>query len=88
MIYRGPGYLAVIWFGSSLSLLSRQQVTSLSQSSYVSPFELTDGREGGAGRGAESYFREKAWSSINHSIFSALYLLKQNLLQVRNKSYI
>jgi hypothetical protein len=29
-----------------IGTLSRQQVVSLSQSSCVSPFELTDGREG------------------------------------------
>jgi hypothetical protein len=33
----------------------------------VSPVELTDGRKGGVG-GAKSYEREKAWSSLNHSI--------------------
>jgi hypothetical protein len=53
------------------SPLFRQQVVSLSQSSSVSPVELSDGREGGRGRGAKSYDREKAWPSINHSIHSA-----------------
>ncbi len=55
-------------FGSSLttSSLSRQQVVSLSQSSCVSPVELTEGG------GAKSYDREKARSSINHSIVSAI----------------
>jgi hypothetical protein len=44
--------------------LSRQQVVSLSQSSC-----LTQG--GGEGvEGAKSYDREKAWSSIKHSILS------------------
>jgi hypothetical protein len=54
-----------------LPLLSRQQVVSLSQSSCVSPVKLNDrrGREVGW-RGAKSYDREKAWSSINHSILS------------------
>jgi hypothetical protein len=51
--------------------LSRQQVVSLSQSSIVSPVELSDGR-GGEGVGEEQNYTkgEKAWSSINHSIFS------------------
>ncbi len=31
---------------------------------------LTDGRGGGGGGGAKSYECEKAWASINHSIFS------------------
>ncbi len=45
---------------------SRQQVVSLPQSSCVSSL-LT-----GGGRGwAETYEREKSWSSINHSILSA-----------------
>jgi hypothetical protein len=38
----------------------------------VSPFELTDGREGDeVEEEAESYDGEKAWSSINNSILSA-----------------
>jgi hypothetical protein len=52
MIYRGPGFLAVVRFGSSpnpLPLLD-QQVVSLSQSFCVLPVELTD--RGGGGRGA------------------------------------
>ncbi len=38
----------------------------------MSPFELTDGREGvgGVGRGSKSFERDEAWPSINHSIFS------------------
>jgi hypothetical protein len=48
---------------------SRQQVVSLSQSSCVSPVELTDGKEG-CGHVVKSYYRDKAWSSINHSLLS------------------
>ncbi len=56
MINRGPGFLAVIWFGSTPTPfpLSHQQVATLSQSSCVSLIELTDGRGG----------REWAWSRI------------------------
>ncbi len=64
MIYRGPGFIAVIWFGffPTPYTLSRQQVVYLSHSSCVSPVE-------GEGRGeAKSYDGEKAWSSINHSL--------------------
>jgi hypothetical protein len=45
-IYIVPSFIAVEWLGSSPtpSPLSRQQVVSLSQSSCVSPVELTDGR--------------------------------------------
>ncbi len=49
---RGPGFLAVVWFGSSFPL-SCKQFISLSQTSYVSPVELTDGR--GVEGGAKSY---------------------------------
>jgi hypothetical protein len=65
MIYRGPGFLAVVLFGSSPCT---PFVVSLSQSSCVSPVELTNGR---GGRGAKTYDDEKAWPSINHSILSA-----------------
>ncbi len=52
--------------------LSLQQIVSLSQSSCVSPVQLTDGRRGGEGGrlGAESYDRKKAWASINCSLLS------------------
>jgi len=48
MIYRGPGFLAVVSFGSSSTPfpLSCQQVVSLSQSFYVSPVQLNDRRGG------------------------------------------
>ncbi len=55
--------------------LSRQQVVSLSQSSWVSLVELADG-EGGVGKGgAKSYDCEKAWSSTNHPIYVWKYFL-------------
>ncbi len=56
----------MIWFLPLPSPpISRKQVVSLSQSSGVSPVEITDGREGGGGgRGAKSRLRE-SWSSIN-----------------------
>jgi hypothetical protein len=44
-----------------LSPLSRQQVVSLSQSSSVSPVQLTEGGVGGW-RGAKSYDRAKTWT--------------------------
>ncbi len=50
--------------------LSRQQLVSLSQSSYVSPVERQGERGGGGGRGSKSYDSEKAWPSINPSIQS------------------
>ncbi len=58
-------------FGSSpiafsTSPISRQQAVSLSQSSCVSPVELTDWivGEGKGGGAAEVYDRERFWSSI------------------------
>jgi hypothetical protein len=60
MIYRGPGFLLSYDSVSRPTLptmlpvpvptLYRQQVVSLSQSSFVSPVKLTDGRKGGRGR--------------------------------------
>jgi hypothetical protein len=61
MIYRGPGFLAVVWFGSStMHPLSRQKFVSLSQSSCVSPVELTDGRGGLEGVGEEPNYKKKS----------------------------
>jgi hypothetical protein len=68
-IYRGPGFLAVVWFCPTPTHLppSRQQVVTLSQSSCVSPVELTDGGEGWAW---SQIIRSLAWPSRNHSIVS------------------
>jgi hypothetical protein len=74
MIYRGPCFLAVVCFGFyPTPATSPVSEMSLSNSSCVSlsPFELTDGREGDeVEEEAESYDGEKAWSSINNSILS------------------
>ncbi len=53
IIYRWPGFLAIVWFGSSPTPLSSQQVVSLSQSSCVSPVEIKCRRGGGGGAGEE-----------------------------------
>jgi hypothetical protein len=47
-------------------LLFRQEIVPLSQSTCVSPVELTD--KGGGGRGAKSYGSDKVWSSLNNFI--------------------
>jgi hypothetical protein len=61
MIYRGPDILAIfmIWLlPPPPSPLSRQQIVSLSQSSYVSPaVELTDGKGGGGREGKDQIIR-------------------------------
>jgi hypothetical protein len=61
MINRGPDFLAVVWFRSQSTYISRvphvsQKVFSLSQSSCVAPVKLADGRGGGGadGGGAKS----------------------------------
>ncbi len=65
MIYREPGFLAAVCFGSSPT----PSPLSVSHSSCVAgrAYWLERGDVGG-GRGAQSYDGEKAWSSINHSI--------------------
>ncbi len=73
MIYRGPGFLAVIWFGSSPNPFSPFPSVSSTGDTQEDEKErqVVDGRGGGQGRGwAESYDHKKAWSSMNHSIFS------------------
>jgi hypothetical protein len=62
MIYRGPGFRAVVWFGSSPHP-SCQQVVALYYYSCVSLVKFTDGWGGG---GAKSYDGEKTWSLINN----------------------
>ncbi len=53
-----------------VTLLSRQQIVSLSQSAYVSPVELADWERGKGMEGAKSCDREKAWLSVNHSVLA------------------
>jgi hypothetical protein len=73
MVYRGSGFLDVVFFGSSPTPYPpHPSVITLSLSSYVLLVELTDGEGGGGGRGAKSYDGEKAWSSTKHSILSGV----------------
>jgi hypothetical protein len=88
--YRGPGFLADVWFGSSSipSSLYSQQVVSLSQSSFASPVDLTDGREGGGdGGGAKSSDGETVWSSLKHSILSVCAPLTIGHIPFRPRKY-
>jgi hypothetical protein len=74
MIFRGPGFLAIVWFDSSPapspSLFLQQVRTGVAthrkteEERQVAKL-LTGGGTGGWG--AKSYDGEKAWSSINHS---------------------
>jgi len=53
--------------------LSRDKVVSLSQSSCMSPVELTDGSgEERVGEELNHTTHKKAWPSTNHSTLSAL----------------
>jgi hypothetical protein len=76
MIYRGPGFLAVVWFSSSPIPFPPYPISSLYlfiSLPVLSPVELTGrrgGGGGGGGRGAKSFDRKKALLSINHSILS------------------
>ncbi len=73
MIPKGPGFLAVVWFGSSPTpfppLLSASCLFFLSLP-VCRRSSLLTGEGGGGGGGAKSYDGEKAWLSINHSILS------------------
>ncbi len=68
MIYRGPGFLAVVWFIPpplpSANCLSFSVFLCLAGRAYYRE------RGGGGERGAKSYNRKKAWPCINHSILS------------------
>ncbi len=65
IIFGGPSFLAVVWFGSTPvpSPLSVQQIVSLSQAwGFMCVAGRANWRESGRGgeRGAESYDRKKA----------------------------
>jgi hypothetical protein len=68
MIYRGPDFLAVVWFGSSPTP-SPSPALPAAHRKTEKKIHLADWR---VGAGVKSYdTSEKAWSSINHSIFSS-----------------
>jgi hypothetical protein len=70
MYYSVQDFLADAWFDSPTHSPPPPLPSAYchsSQSSSVSPIELTDGRGGRAGWGAKSYNGEKAWSSIFHN---------------------
>jgi hypothetical protein len=63
IIYRGPGFLAVVWFGSSPT---PSPVSKLSP--YLSFLVCRRSSLLTVEGGAKSYDGEEAWSSINNSI--------------------
>jgi hypothetical protein len=73
MIYRGPGFLAVVWFGSTptpTSPVSKVDQRHTTQEDWERETIRWRERGKGGGRGAESCDRMKARSVINHSILS------------------
>ncbi len=69
-IYRGPGFLVVIWFGSSpipLSPLRSTSCLSFPVFLFVAGRAYLRERRVGGGGGAESYDRVKAWPFMNDS---------------------
>jgi hypothetical protein len=73
MIYIGPGFLSIVWFGSSptLSPLSRQQARQAAHGKIKKERQLADAGGGGWGKErAKSDNGEKALSSVNHSTLS------------------
>ncbi len=88
MIYRGAGFLAVVWFGSSPApsppLLSASRL-SLSQSPFVSPVELADVRGGGWGR-SQTIRRQE--SLVLYKSFNTLYNKDFAVSRRRTCSYL
>jgi hypothetical protein len=72
MIYRGPGFLAVV---SLVSMLDRRHRGRLRKRDNVLP-----GEGGRSGRGAASYDRKKALPSYNHTILSVPHISKSLFL--------
>ncbi len=67
IICRGPGFLAVVWFGSSPTLSPLPSASCLSFSILLCVASRAYWRERGWSR-SQTYDGEKVWSSINHSI--------------------
>ncbi len=86
MIYRVPGFLAVVTSSPHPIPLSRQQVVSLSQSSCVLPVELTDGR-GWEGVGEEPNHTRRE-SLVLYESFNALWLTQSTPLLATQREEI
>ncbi len=71
IIYRGPGCLAIVWFGSSRSLPSG---SCLSLTVFLCIADQAYWRRGRGGRRAKSYNSENVWSTLAPSILSAFVL--------------
>jgi hypothetical protein len=75
MIYRGPGFLAVVRLGSC----PPPPTASSTHRKTEKERQLADGGGGGDWGGAKSYDGEKAWSSINNSIISIYLPTRRNV---------
>jgi hypothetical protein len=80
MIYRGPGFLRgrMIWLHAHPLPNTSLSVSSIGDTQEDCERDTTCGRESGeavGGRGAGSYDRKKAWSSIN--LFNTLWLKRK-----------
>ncbi len=76
MIYRGTGFLLVVWFGFSPTPSPPPTASKLDQrhTGKLRKRDIfADGRGGEGGQEAESYDRKNAWSSTNHSMLSGYY---------------
>ncbi len=92
MIYRGSGFLAVVWFGSSriplpLAPASKRDRWHTGRLRKREKMLIEEGR--GGGRATESYDRKKAFSYINPSILSGfIYHPPDGFLTCRSWSLI
>ncbi len=68
IIYRGPGFLAVVWLAPPPPPLTSISSTGDTYRKTERERQLFDRRVGGGGVGAKSYDSKNAWSSINHKI--------------------
>jgi hypothetical protein len=77
MLYRGPGFLAAVYFGSTPTpppRLSRQKDRPATHRKTEKERQVGDGRWEGDGRGAESYDRKKALSMVFYKPLNTLWV--------------
>ncbi len=81
--YRGPGFLADVWFGSYPhpfpSPVSRKLTRPATHRKLRRRDNLLMGEGGGGGGGAKSCDSKEAWFSINNSILPGLAILVRHV---------
>ncbi len=80
MIYRKPGFLSVVCFGSSPHPLNPPPTSPVSKLNWRHAGSLRKRDNLLTGKGAKSYQSKKAWSSLNHSILSGFIFINSLLL--------